>query len=315
VTGSYGLGEYVVQGVVTPDEWVVFKPTLAAGKRPIVSRQRGSKEVKLVYSGGARATRSEATPETDRRRFCLEDNDVLDLARWGCVIEAHYSRLLGRAQPMDIEWAKDGLTGELFIVQARPETVQTQKKKDNISVKEYKILSKTPPICKGKAVGRSIVSGRVSIVQSLADAGKVQQGDIIVADITNPDWNSLLKKAVSIVTNKGGRTSHASIVARELGIHAVVGTMDATQKLKDGQIITVSCIEGDEGRVYDGQLTWEEKELHFESTVPTQTKPMFILADPDNAFRLSFYPNKGVGLLRMEFIIANAIRIHPMAPL
>ena len=308
LTAAWGLGENVVQGAVNPDEFYLFKPAIAAQQRSIIQHRMGAKENTMIYSVGTeRPIINIVTPREKRDVFCLSDADVTKLGEWCYTIEKHYG------MPMDIEWAKDGLTNELFIVQARPETVQAQKKKGSISVKEYKILSKTSPICKGKAVGRSIVSGRVSIVQSLADAGKVQQGDIIVADITNPDWNSLLKKAVSIVTNKGGRTSHASIVARELGIHAVVGTMDATQKLKDGQIITVSCIEGDEGRVYDGQLTWEEKELHFESKVPTQTKPMFILADPDNAFRLSFYPNEGVGLLRMEFIIANAIRIHPMA--
>ena len=308
LTSSWGLGENVVQGAVNPDEFYLFKPAIDAQQQSIIQHRMGAKENTMVYSVGTeRPIVNITTPREKRDVFSISDADVEKLGKWCYQIEKHYK------MPMDIEWAKDGLTGELFIVQARPETVQAQKKKGNMTVKEYKIHSNTPPICKGKAVGRSIVSGRVSIVQSLADAGKVEKGDIIVADITNPDWNSLLKKAVSIVTNKGGRTSHASIVARELGIHAVVGTMDATQKLKDGQIITVSCIEGDEGRVYDGQVAWEEKEFRFESIVPTKTKPMFILADPDSAFRLSFYPNEGVGLLRMEFIIANAIRIHPMA--
>ncbi|RDB07385.1 phosphoenolpyruvate synthase [Runella aurantiaca] len=308
LTGAWGLGENVVQGAVNPDEFYLFKPAIQAGQRSIIQHRMGAKENMMVYSTGTeRPIINIATPREKRDVYCLSDTDVEQLGRWCSQIEQHYG------MPMDIEWAKDGLTGELFIVQARPETVQTQKQAKGIGIKEYKIHSSALPICKGKAVGRSIVSGRVSIVDSLADAGKVQQGDIIVADITNPDWNALLKKAVSIVTNKGGRTSHASIVARELGIHAVVGTMDATQKLKDGQIITVSCIEGDEGRVYDGKLEWEEHEINFGNDTQTRTKPMFILADPDNAFRLSFYPNEGVGLLRMEFIIANAIRIHPMA--
>jgi pyruvate,water dikinase len=308
LTGAWGLGENVVQGAVNPDEFYLFKPAIQAGQRSIIQHRMGAKENMMVYSTGTeRPIINVATPREKRDVYCLSDTDVEQLGRWCSQIEKHYG------MPMDIEWAKDGLTGELFIVQARPETVQTQKQAKGIGIKEYKIHSSALPICKGKAVGRSIVSGRVSIVESLADAGKVQQGDIIVADITNPDWNALLKKAVSIVTNKGGRTSHASIVARELGIHAVVGTMDATQKLKDGQIITVSCIEGDEGRVYDGKLEWEEHEINFGNDTQTRTKPMFILADPDNAFRLSFYPNEGVGLLRMEFIIANAIRIHPMA--
>ncbi|AXE18357.1 phosphoenolpyruvate synthase [Runella rosea] len=308
LTGAWGLGENVVQGAVNPDEFYLFKPAIQAGQRSIIQHRMGAKENMMVYSTGTeRPIINIATPREKRDVYCLSDTDVEQLGRWCSQIEQHYG------MPMDIEWAKDGLTGELFIVQARPETVQTQKQAKGIGIKEYKIHTSALPICKGKAVGRSIVSGRVSIVESLADAGKVQQGDIIVADITNPDWNALLKKAVSIVTNKGGRTSHASIVARELGIHAVVGTMDATQKLKDGQIITVSCIEGDEGRVYDGKLEWEEHEINFGNDTQTRTKPMFILADPDNAFRLSFYPNEGVGLLRMEFIIANAIRIHPMA--
>ncbi len=308
LTGAWGLGENVVQGAVNPDEFYLFKPAIEAGQRSIIQHRMGAKENMMVYSTGTeRPIINVVTPREKRDVYCLSDTDVEQLGRWCSQIEQHYG------MPMDIEWAKDGLTGELFIVQARPETVQTQKQAKGIGIKEYKIHSSALPICKGKAVGRSIVSGRVSIVESLADAGKVQQGDIIVADITNPDWNALLKKAVSIVTNKGGRTSHASIVARELGIHAVVGTMDATQKLKDGQVITVSCIEGDEGRVYDGKLEWEEHEINFGNDTQTRTKPMFILADPDNAFRLSFYPNEGVGLLRMEFIIANAIRIHPMA--
>ena len=306
VTSAWGLGENIVQGAVNPDEFYVFKPSIENKKQSIIYRKLGAKENKMVYSEGTeKPIVNIETSHTERAVFSLPDKDVTTLGEWCLKIEQHYH------MPMDIEWAKDGLTGELFIVQARPETVHGQRQ--NISVKEYKLLSNGNPVCKGKAVGRSIASGRVCIVQSIADAAKVQQGDIIVADITNPDWNAMLRKAISIVTNKGGRTSHASIVARELGIHAVVGTTNATEKLHDGQVITVSCIEGDEGMVYDGKLDWEEEEINFEKIADTKTKPMFILADPAKAFRLSFYPNGGVGLLRMEFIITNTIRIHPMA--
>ncbi|MCS7019156.1 MAG: phosphoenolpyruvate synthase [Cytophagales bacterium] len=306
ITSAWGLGENIVQGAVNPDEFYLFKPSIAQGRKALISRKLGAKENKMVYSRGTeRPIANIATSPQERGTYSITHTDVETLGRWCYAIEQHYQ------MPMDIEWAKDGITGELFIVQARPETVHRQKQ--NISVKEYTLLSKTAPLCKGKAVGNAISSGRVCIVRSLADAGKVQQGDIIVADITNPDWNALLRKAVCIVTNKGGRTSHASIVARELGIHAVVGTGDATEKLHDGRIITVSCAEGDEGYVYDGKLEWEEKVIDFQQIPATHTQPMFILADPDRAFKLSRYPNEGVGLLRMEFIITNSIRVHPMA--
>lgn len=306
ITSAWGLGENIVQGAVNPDEFYVFKPSIENRKQSIIYRKLGAKENKMVYSEGTeKPVVNIATSHSERTVFSLSDKDVTTLGEWCLKIEQHYH------MPMDIEWAKDGLSGELYIVQARPETVHGQRQ--NISVKEYKLLSKANPVCKGKAVGRSIASGKVCIVQSIADAAKVQQGDIIVADITNPDWNAMLRRAICIVTNKGGRTSHASIVARELGIHAVVGTINATEKLHDGQVITVSCIEGDEGMVYEGKLDWEEREINFEKIADTKTKPMFILADPAKAFRLSFYPNEGVGLLRMEFIITNAIRIHPMA--
>lgn len=306
ITSAWGLGENVVQGAVNPDEFYAFKPSIEKGIRSLIFKKMGEKENKMVYAkGGERPVANIKTSQAERNSFSLEPEEVGTLASWSYKIEKHYKL------PMDIEWAKDGLTGELFIVQARPETVHGQK--TGITVKEYTLLSKAIPITKGKAVGTSIASGRVCIVKSIADSAKVKDGDIIVADITNPDWNSMLRRAVSIVTNKGGRTSHASIVARELGIHAVVGTGDATEKLQDGQIITVSCIEGDEGMIYDGKLEWSEKEINIGAIKPTKTKPMFILADPFRAFRLSFYPNEGVGLLRMEFIISNAIRIHPMA--
>jgi len=306
ITSAWGLGENVVQGAVNPDEFYAFKPSIGKGLKSVIFKKMGEKENKMVYAkGGEKPVANIKTSQAERNTFSLEPEEVETLASWSFKIEKHYGL------PMDIEWAKDGLTGELFIVQARPETVHGQK--SGITVKEYTLISKEKPIVKGKAVGSSIACGRVCIVKSIADSSKVKDGDIIVADITNPDWNSMLRRAISIVTNKGGRTSHASIVARELGIHAVVGTGDATDKLQDGQIITVSCIEGDEGLIYDGKMEWSEKEINFEAIEPTKTKPMFILADPFKAFRFSFYPNEGVGLLRMEFIISNAIRIHPMA--
>ncbi len=306
ITSSWGLGETIVQGAVNPDEFYLFKPAISVQKKSIIQRKLGEKENKIVYSeNGPTALMNIQTLPAERTVFSLKDSDVEKLGDWCKKVEKHYN------VPMDIEWAKDGISGDLFIVQARPETVHTKHEK--ITLKEYSLLTKTKPICSGKAVGRSISSGKVCIINSLADAKKVQKGDIIVAESTNPDWNALLRKAICIVTNKGGRTSHASIVARELGIHAVVGASDATEKLKDGQTITVSCIEGDEGRVYDGKLEWVEHEISLENIPQTRTKALFILANPDKAFHLSYYPNDGVGLLRMEFIISNSIKIHPMA--
>ena len=306
ITSVWGLGENIVQGAVNPDEFYLFKPSVAAGKKALISKKSGAKEHKMIYdTSNGKTTVNVETDTRERSTFSLGNDDVETLGKWCFAIEKHYQ------MHMDIEWAKDGISNELFLVQARPETVHGFKKQ--LSVKEYKILSKPKILTKGKAVGRAITSGRVCIVQSLSDAAKVQTGDIIVADLTNPDWNAMLRKAVSIVTNKGGRTSHASIVARELGIHAVVGTGDATSRLHDGQIITVSCIEGDEGLIYEGKAEWSEKEIALDKIEATTTDAMFILADPDKSFSLSMYPNQGVGLLRMEFIITNSIRIHPMA--
>ena len=308
ITGAWGLGENVVQGAVNPDEYYFFKPSIDQNKTSLIYRRMGEKENSMVYNPDPEAERpiiNLPTPPHLRGQWILTDEEAEQLARWCYAIEKHYQ------MPMDIEWAKDGLTGELFITQARPETIHNQQK--TVSLKEYTRHTKAKPLCSGKAVGSAIVSGRVCIVESLADAAKVQQGDVIVAEITNPDWNALLRKAVSIVTNKGGRTSHASIVARELGIIAVVGTMDATKVLQDGQIITVSCAEGDAGRVYEGKLDWDVKEIPLHIGEETKTAPMFILADPDRAMSLSFYPNRGVGLMRMEFVINNSIQVHPMA--
>jgi pyruvate,water dikinase len=307
ITGSWGLGESVVQGAVNTDEFMLFKPALEAQKNAIVSRTLGSKANMLVFAeqGSTSPVAWKDTVPALRDQFILNDDELTLLGRWAVSIEEHYG------MPMDIEWAKDGISGKLFIVQARPETVQAHTKKTFL--KEYTITETAIPVLSGKAVGMGIVSGPVRIIKTLGDSAKVNEGDIIVADITNPDWNALLRKAISIVTNKGGRTSHASIVARELGIPAVVGTIHATEKLVDGQTITVSCANGDEGLVYPKQLLWEEKEVLLKTIPSTKTKPMLILADPSKALMAATYPNQGIGLLRMEFIVSNTIQIHPMA--
>jgi len=308
LTGAWGLGENVVQGAVTPDEYWVFKPTLAEGKNAIISRKKGEKEHTMVYDETGetgRPVKNIDTPLHKRSSWILSDSEVLQLALWSYEIEKHY------ALAMDIEWGKDGITNKIYILQARPETVHSQR--EHGKVYTYKLKEKGKLICKGKAVGKKIISGRACIIHSLSEAHKLQQGDILIADITNPDWNSLLRKAVSIVTNKGGRTSHSAIVARELGIAAIVGTGNATQLINDGQIITVANIEGDEGNVFEGMVPFEVMTDDLSKVPKTDTTPLFILADPDRAFELSHYPAKGVGLLRMEFIINNSILIHPMA--
>jgi pyruvate, water dikinase len=308
ITGAWGLGENVVQGAVTPDEYWVFKPTLAKEKNAIINRKKGEKEHTMVYDETGetgRPVKNIETPLHKRNAWILQDNEVLQLARWSYEIEKHY------ALAMDIEWGKDGITNKIYILQARPETVHSQKEQGKVYT--YRLKENGKALCKGKAVGKKIISGRACIIHSLSEAHKLQQGDILVADITNPDWNSLLRKAVSIVTNKGGRTSHASIVARELGIAAIVGTGNATQVINDGQIITVANIEGDEGYVLEGNVPFEVLADDLSKVPKTDTTPLFILADPDRAFELSHYPAKGVGLLRMEFIINNSILIHPMA--
>ena len=309
LTGSWGLGENVVQGAVNPDEFYIFKPSIRNGNKSLVTKKLGSKSKTMIYAQGQNALNKSIenidTPIEKQLLFVLSDAEIEILASWCLKIEEHYN------MPMDIEWAKDGMTNELFIVQARPETIHNKTR--SISFKEYRLTEKGNVITIGKAVGSKIVSGIARVLESPAEAHKLQPGEILVTDITNPDWNIVLKKASVIITNKGGRTSHAAIVARELGVAAVVGTTNATEKIKDGQFITVSCAEGDEGRIYEGKLHWEEKEINLVNTKVPKTKAMFILADPDKALQLSFYPNQGVGLMRMEFVINNSIQIHPMA--
>ena len=313
INSSYGLGEYVVQGVVTPDEWLVFKPTLKTGHRPIVGRTLGTKEVRLVYGDGSRATQSEATPEAERKRFSLTDNEVLKLAQWASVIEEHYSKQAGHPQPMDIEWAKDGTTGELFIVQARPETVHSAKTRD-VAAEVYR-LSGEPgtPLVTGQAVGEKIGAGRVRVVHEVADLQDVQAGDVLVARLTDPDWEPVMRRVAAIVTDQGGRTAHAAIVSREFGIPCIVGTGNATEVLREGDEVTVACSEGPEGHVYAGRIAFNIEKVSAAAVPRTRTQVMLTIGDPSRAFQLSFIPNDGVGLARTEFIITNHIGVHPMA--
>ncbi len=313
VTGSYGLGEFVVQGVVTPDEWTVFKPTLATHHRAIIGRRLGTKEVRLVYADGSKGTRSEPTPAEERGRFCLTDDDVLTLARWACLIEDHYSTRAGHAQPMDIEWARDGLTGELVILQARPETVHSMKPR--AAVAEIYRLKGVPgaPVLRGQAVGERIASGRVRIVQDAGALDTVRTGEVLVAAMTDPDWEPVMRRVAAIVTDKGGRTAHAAIVSREFGLPCIVGTETATRTLQAGDEVTVCCAEGAEGHVYAGRIPFEIDCVDASTVPQTRTKMMLIVGDPGRAFDLSRIPNQGVGLARAEFIITSHIGIHPMA--
>ncbi|ALW86742.1 phosphoenolpyruvate synthase [Hymenobacter sedentarius] len=308
VTGSWGLGENVVQGAVNPDEFYLFKPALRQGKRALVTRKLGDKAKTMHYAHSdtqVAGIKNTDTPQERRETFVLTNAEAELLGLWCLRIEEHYG------MPMDIEWAKDGLNNELYIVQARPETIHHGRR--TLLLHEYHLTQKGKVLAKGKAVGNQIATGVARILDSPADGHRLQQGDILVTDITSPDWNTVLRKAAVIVTNKGGRTSHAAIVARELGLSAVVGTLDATEKIQDGQLITVSCAEGDEGQIYDGALPWQVTDIDLEHVAVPHTKPLLILADPDRALHLARYPSQGVGLMRMEFVINNAIRIHPMA--
>jgi pyruvate,water dikinase len=313
VSSSWGLGEAVVQGLVTPDEWTVFKPTLADGYRPLVGRKLGSKEQKIVFGDGTRTTRSETVDAKDRARFSLDDEEVLELSRWAVMIEEHYSRLAGHPQPMDIEWAKDGITGRLFIVQARPETVHSMKPR-GVSVEVHRLKERPgAPILRGVAVGEKIGAGRVRVARDAREAASVEAGDVLVAPLTDPDWEPVMKRVAAIVTDHGGRTAHAAIISREFGIPCVVGTGNGTTTLKDGQPVTVSCAEGPEGRVYSGKLAFEVSKVDASSFARTETPIMLIVGDPERAFTHAAIPNAGVGLARLEFIITNQIGIHPMA--
>ena len=305
ITSCWGLGENIVQGAVTPDEFYAFKPFIGKQSRSIISKKIGSKAKTLIYNDDGTGTVNIETELAKQKQITLTDAEIEKIAKWSLLIETHYKI------PMDIEWAKDGNSNELYIVQARPETVHGQK--DPLLLKEYKIKKKGSVLVSGNAVGTGIASGIARIIHSPADSYKLNQGDVLVTDITNPDWDPILKKASAIITNKGGRTSHAAIVAREVGAIAIVGANNATEKINEGDIVTVDNSQGKNGFVYLGKAEWDEKDLDFRTIVMPKTQPMLILADPDKALKYSFYPNKGVGLMRLEFVITNAIRVHPMA--
>jgi pyruvate,water dikinase len=312
INAAYGLGENVVQGTVNPDEYSVFKPTLRQGFRPIIQRRLGSKEFKLVYDvGGGKMTKNVPVPPADRERFALSDDDILTLARWACLIEDHYSAKRARPTPMDMEWAKDGLTGELFVVQARPETVQAHKACDVLEV--YHLQRHGPVLLRGQSVGGKIGHGPVRVIKDVHHLQTFEEGEVLVTDKTDPDWEPIMKKAAAIVTNRGGRTCHAAIVSRELGLPAVVGTEHGTDVLRDGQVVTVSCAEGETGFIYEGALPFEVERVLLKELSQPATKVMLNLGNPDEAFALSFLPNDGVGLAREEFIISTTIKAHPLA--
>lgn len=318
VTAAYGLGENVVQGVVNPDEYIVFKPTLKQGFRPILEKRLGSKEIKMVYDiGSSRPTTNVPVSRTDQGRYALNDDEILRLAQWACIIEDHYSDVRGSYSPMDIEWAKDGTTGELFIVQARPETVHSQKASNVLRtyrLKDQGNGGNTPqPILRGRAVGEMIGQGKVRIILDIRRLDEFQEGEVLVTTRTDPDWEPIMKRASAVVTNQGGRTCHAAIIARELGIPAIVGCDNATEILKEEQEVTVSCADGEEGHVYHGLLPFEIEELQLDDLPRTRTKILMNVGNPHEAFRLSLIPNDGVGLARTEFIIANHIKVHPLA--
>ncbi|MGI2907531.1 phosphoenolpyruvate synthase [Tolypothrix sp. VBCCA 56010] len=368
ITAAYGLGENVVQGTVNPDEYQVFKPTLKAGFRPIVDKRLGTKELKMVYDDGSKFTKNIQVPANEQAKFALADDDILQLAKWACLIEDHYSQVHGKFTPMDIEWAKDGITNELFVVQGRPETVQSQKaqnvlrsyrlvggegdkgtgrqgdkgtrgqgdKENNSSFSPFGFASRlnggnprtaldspspTPPIppspplplVTGRAVGEAISQGKVHLILDVNKIHEFKAGEILVTERTDPDWEPIMKRASAIITNSGGRTCHSAIIARELNLPAIVGCGNATQVLKNGQEVTVSCAEGEEGRVYEGLLPFEVNEIQLENLPRTRTQILMNVGNPQQAFSLSTIPNDGVGLARTEFIIANQIQIHPMA--
>jgi len=312
INASYGLGENVVQGSVNPDEFYVFKPTLKEGYRPILSKRLGSKEFKLIYDvGGSKMVKNVPVPPEDRARFAITDDEILTLARWACVIEDHYRAKRGVVSPMDMEWAKDGRTGELFIVQARPETVQSHRDIDVIET--YRLTERSRVLVTGRSVGGKIGQGTVRVIKSVQQIHEFREGDILVTDKTDPDWVPIMKRAAAIITNRGGRTCHAAIVSRELGLPAIVGAEIATERLKDGQVVTASCAEGETGFVYEGRLPIEVDRISVKDLPRPKTAIMMNVANPEEAFRLSFLPNDGVGLAREEFIIANAIKAHPLA--
>jgi pyruvate, water dikinase len=307
ITASYGLGETVVQGAVNPDEFYVYKPSLRSGHQPILRRTLGAKALKMIYAPPAQAHERVLTvdvPESDRMRFCISDADILELAKQALVIEQHYGC------PMDIEWGKDGETGKLYVLQARPETVQSRAGR---TIQRYTLKQKGRVLASGRSIGQRIGAGPARVIKDIREMARVASGDVLVADMTDPDWEPVMKRASAIVTNRGGRTCHAAIIARELGIPAVVGCGDATQRIKEGQPVTVSCAEGDTGYIYDGQLEFTQAQIELDSLPPLPVKIMMNVGNPDRAFDFAGIPNKGVGLARLEFIINRMIGVHPKA--
>jgi len=302
ITGAYGLGENVVQGKVNPDQFYVFKPTLKKGFRPIIEKKLGTKEWKLVYIEGG--TKQEEVPLEERKKFVINDDEILKLAEWACIIEEHYKK------PMDIEWAKDGVTGDLFIVQARPETVHSQR--DMSAIQTYVLEEKGKILIEGEAVGSKIGQGKANVIESADEISKFKKGEVLVTDMTDPDWEPIMKIASAIVTNRGGRTCHAAIISRELGIPCVIGTGNATEVIKTGQEITVDCSEG-VGRIYEGLLKYRVDSLKMDELPRPRTKIMMNVGVPEKAFQQGQIPNDGVGLAREEFIINSHIGIHPLA--
>ncbi|MCP5467106.1 MAG: phosphoenolpyruvate synthase [Sinobacteraceae bacterium] len=306
ITSSYGLGETVVQGAVNPDEFYVYKPALRAGREAVLRRNLGSKAIQMVYAepGSDERVRTVEVPAADRARFSITDADLLALARQALLIEQHYG------QPMDIEWGKDGSSGEIYILQARPETVQSRSGR---TIQRYTLKARSTVLATGRSIGQRIGSGPVRVIRDVAEMARVQSGDVLVADMTDPDWEPVMKRASAIVTNRGGRTCHAAIIARELGIPAVVGCGDATEKVHDGQPVTVSCAEGDTGYVYQGALEFDKRAVELDSLPPIPVKIMMNVGNPDRAFDFASIPHRGVGLARLEFIINRMIGVHPRA--
>ncbi len=306
ITASYGLGETVVQGAVNPDEFYVYKKALSAGKFPILRRNLGGKAIKMIYAppGSAERVQTVDVPEAERMRFCITEEDILTLARQALTIEKHYKA------PMDIEWGKDGSSGEIFILQARPETVQSRAGR---SIQRFSLKSRSRVLVEGRSIGQRIGSGPVRVIKDVTEMARVQTGDVLVADMTDPDWEPVMKRAAAIVTNRGGRTCHAAIIARELGIPAVVGCGDATERIREGQDVTVSCAEGDTGYVYQGLLEFERKSIELDSLPKIDVKIMMNVGNPDRAFDFASIPHRGVGLARLEFIINRMIGVHPRA--
>ena len=315
VTSIYGLGENIVQGSVNPDEFYVFKPTLKKGKRPIISKKVGSKELRMIYdlTSNKNSVKNISVSKGDRKKFAISDDEVLQLAKWACIIEDHYSKKAGHFKPMDMEWAKDGESNDLFIVQARPETIQSRKDPNILKKYVLKPTKELKELVTGSSVGEKIGSGIVNVIRDVHGIHDFKKGEVLVTEMTDPDWEPIMKIASAIITNKGGRTCHAAIISRELGIPCVVGCEDGTEKLGNGEKITVDCSQGEVGHIWEGIVNFDVEETKLNSIPETKTKIMMNLANPNQAFEFSFIPNKGVGLAREEFIINEYIKIHPLA--